>query len=317
MEIIVLHRGNNEGGNIYEFHTNKRNKVKPGYLFGVLIIIFFDCKNSYETNQNSPTSKSNNSVEVVNDSLKSDSINPYWNSYENINLKIEIVAPELINDTLIRPFNGIIAINDLNKFLILDDLVYPSSDSIMLVDFKIFGYSPKDYRILNILRPYFSEDYKINIEDLTFGKNKKVIIPYIQDPDGNTTIFTIWKQKNDSLEYEGYYKNIFISKYSDVFPTQFYEVSGNTYLLGKTNIGEGGGYAEEYWIGKVTENNILQINSIYSTGWDVSDDTIKTLTFNRNKNTLLFYENFYKNTNESINEKDYLFKKKVAKFELR
>lgn len=300
-----------------KFHAIKRNKVKSGYLFGFLIIIFVDCKNSYETNQKSQTSKSNNSIEVVCDSLKSDSVNPYWNSYENMNLKIEIVAPELINDTLIRPFNGIMAINDLNKFLILEDLVYPSSDSLMLIDFKIFGYSPKDYRILNILRPYFSEDYNLNIEDLTFGNNEKVIIPYIQTPDGETTIFTIWKQKNDSLEYEGYYRNIFISKYSSVWPIQYYECSINSYLLGKTSFGEGGGYAEEYWIGEVTENNILKINSICSTGWDVSDDTIKALTFNRNKNTLLFYENFYKNTNESINEKDFLFRKKVAKFEIK
>jgi len=291
--------------------------VNPRYLLGLIILIFFACKNSFDTNQKSETSSNINSVDTVYDFSKSDSINPYWNCFENRNLKIEIVAPEIINDTLIRPFNGKIAINDLNKFLLLHYLDYPNSDSLMLIDFKIFGYSPKDYRILNILKPYFSEDYKINIRNLTFGSNEKVIIPYRHDIDGELTIFTIWKQKNDSLEYEGYYKNIFLSKYSNVWPTQFYEVSGNSYLLGETGFGEGGEYAEEYWIGKVTENNILQINSIYTTGWDVSEDTIKTLTFNKNNNSLQFYENYYKNTNEQINEKDFLFKKKVAKFELK
>lgn len=255
--------------------------------------------------------------EVDQNTANADSINPYWNCFENRNLSIKIVSPEIINDSLIKTFVGKIAINDLDKVLILNNLNYTNTDTSTLVDFQIFGYSPKRYRIRNSLEPYFSEDFKINIKGLTFDNNKIVIVPYRHDLDGESTVLTIWEPKNDSLEYVGHYKNIFGSKYSNVWPIQYYNSFHNSYLLGQTNFGEGGENGEEYWIGKIKENNILQINRIYTTGWGVSDDTIKTLTFNKNNTFLQFYENYYKNTNEQINEKDFLFKKKVAKFELK
>jgi hypothetical protein len=283
----------------------------------LIIILSLTCKDQHAVPVDSDITNNVSILEVEQNTPNVDSINPFWNCYENRNLSIEIVSPEIINDSLIKPFIGKIAISDLNKILVLHNLNYTNTDTSTLVDFEIFGYSPKSYRIKNSLEPYYNDDNKIDIKKLTFDNNGNVSIPYSHDLDGESTVLTIWKLQNDSLEYVGHYKNIFVSKYSNVWPLQYYNGFRNSYLLGETTFGEGGEYGEEYWIGKIEENNILQINSIYTTGWGVSDDTIKTLTFNKNNHSIQFYENFYKNTNEQINEKDFLFKKKVAKFELK
>ena len=79
--------------------------------------------------------------EVDQNTANADSINPYWNCFENRNLSIKIVSPEIINDSLIKTFVGKIAINDLDKVLILNNLNYTNTDTSTLVDFQIFGYS--------------------------------------------------------------------------------------------------------------------------------------------------------------------------------
>lgn len=294
----------------------KRNKMKSISCLILLMIITLACNNQ-PLPVNLDITNNVTKPEVEQNTPNVDSINPFWNCYENRNRSIEIVSPEIINDSLIKPFIGKIAISDLNKILVLNNLNYINTDTSSLIDFEIFGYSPKRYRIKNSLEPYYNDDNKIDIKKLKFDNNGNVFIPYRHDLDGESTILTIWKLQKDSIEYKGHYKNIFGSKYSSVWPVQYYKGFRNSYLLGQTSFGEGGEYGEEYWIGRIVENNILQIKSIYTTGGELSDDTLKTLTYHKLNNSLQFYENYYKNTNEQINKKDILFKKKVMKFEIK
>jgi len=280
------------------------------------ILILASCENLPDRKQKSIISKNVNKSEIVQENIKSDSINPYWNCSENININFEIIPPALINDSLIKPFNGKLAMSDINKVLILDKLSYPNSETSMFINFEIFGYSPKTYRIKNCLEPYFFEANNNYLKSLSFDNNKMVIIPYRHDIDGELTVLTIWKPHNDSLEFNGYYKNLFLSKYSSVIPIQYYKGFKNSYLLGQTSFGEGGKYGEEYWIAKLMKNNILKIMSQCETGGEFSDDTLKNITFEAKNRLLLFYENYYKNSDENFNKKDSLSRRCVSRFKL-
>lgn len=286
----------------------------------LLIMLTLACKEQHSVSVNSDIPSNVTIPEVEQNTSKIDSINPYWNCFENRNLSFEIIAPEKISDSLIKPFIGKIAISDMDKILVLHSLNYTNTDTSMLVDFGIFGYSPKRYRIKNSLVPYYNDDYKIDINKinkLKFDNNENICIPYRHDLDGESTILTIWKIQNDSLEYKGHYKNLFGSKYSSVWPLEYYKGIRNSYLLGQTIFGEGGEYGEEYWIGEIEGNKVLQIKSIYTTGGDFSDDTIKTISYNKVNNFLEFYENYHKSTNMQIKEKKILFKQQVAKIEIK
>ncbi len=280
----------------------------------LLILLSIACKNELVQSGKKESNTVNQGGLVT---QKADSTNPFWNCYENRNKSFEIVSPEIINDPLIKLFTGKLAISDLNKILILHSLNYTYSDTSSLIDFGIFGYSPKRYNIKNTLEPYFKDDKTIDIKKLTLDESGKIFLPYRHDIDGESTVITIWKIQNDSLKYEGHYKNIFQSKYASVKPLLFYKGIRNSYLIGTTSFAEGGGYGEEYWVCKILENNFLQIKSIYSTGGEFSDDTLKTVSYKKHNNTLFFYEKIYKNTNEQISEKDFLFRKEVTKFDLK
>ena len=280
------------------------------------ILILANCENLPDRKQKSIISKNVNKSEIVQENIKSDSINPYWNCSENININFEIIPPALINDSLIKPFNGKLALSDINKVLILDKLSYPNSETSMFINFEIFGYSPKTYRIKNCLEPYFFEANNNYLKSLSFDNNKMVIIPYRHDIDGELTVLTIWKPHNDSLEFNGYFKNLFLSKYSSVIPIQYFKGFKNSYLLGQTRFGEGGNYGEEYWIAKLMKNNILKIMSQCETGGEFSDDTLKNITFEAKNRLLLFYENYYKNSDENFNKKDSISKRCILRYKL-
>jgi len=143
-----------------------------------------------------------------------------------------------------------------------------------------------------------------------------VIIPYFNDLELETSVLTRWIIYSDSLEFDGYFKNLMTSKYSRVLPKEVLRFKDSEYILGLTTFGEGGGYGEEYWLGKVVDKDLLDIQTICSTGYQSSDDTLKQISYTIESNLLTFYEGYYKNTNERFNEEDYLFKKKLTEVTL-
>ena len=64
------------------------------------------------------------------------------------------------------------------------------------------------------------------------------------------------------------------------------------------------------------KNNILKIMSQCETGGEFSDDTLKNITFEAKNRLLLFYENYYKNSDENFNKKDSLSRRCVSRFKL-
>lgn len=281
-----------------------------GFLI-CLVLILIACKNVTDGDQETSGTRDIDSNRFEHRPSKPDSINPYWNVSENSTRSIDIVAPSEINDTFINEFSGKIALENLDQTLLLSDYKTSNDTNSILIEFEIYGYSPKVYRIKNILLPYPK-----GIDNYAKTSRDEVIIPYFNDLELETSVLTRWIINSDSLKFNGYFKNLMMSKYSRVLPKEVMDFEDSTYILGLTTFGEGGGYGEEYWLGKIVDRDLLDIKTICSTGYQFSDDTLKQLTYTKESNFLNFYEVYYKNTNERFNEKDYLFKKKIAEVEL-
>lgn len=281
-----------------------------GFLI-CLVLILIACKNVTDGDQETSGTRDVDSNRFEHRPSKPDSINPYWNVSENSRKSIDIVAPSEINDTFINEFSGKIALEDLDQTLLLSDYKTSNGTNSILIEFEIYGYSPKVYRIKNILLPYPK-----GIDNYAKTSRYEVIIPYFNDLELETSVLTRWIINSDSLKFNGYFKNLMMSKYSRVLPKEVMDFEDSKYILGLTTFGEGGGYGEEYWLGKIVDKDLLDIKTICSTGYQFSDDTLKQLTYTKESNFLNFYEVYYKNTNERFNEKDYLFKKKIAEVEL-
>lgn len=294
------------------FYKIKFMKIKTVLIVIILSIISGSCKREIIVKSSEDEAIHMLDSIVQNETIST--INPYLNCYENSLRKIQFVEPVEINDTLITLFNGKIALSDLSKNLVLSKYEINVGDNQCSIDFEIYGYSPEIYRIENILLPYSFLD---GLNSYAKISSNEVIIPYFNDLEWESTILTRWLIDSDSLKFNGYFRNVFESKYSNILPKLVITTSKFQYILGLTTFGEGGGYGEGYWLGKVIDNNFLEIQEIYMTGYDSSDDTLKQLTYIKKSNFLIFYENYYTNTNESFNEKDYLSKKKVAKVELK
>lgn len=291
-------------------HLNISTMSSNGFLI-CLVLILIACKNVTDGDQETSGTRDVDSNRFEHRPSKPDSINPYWNVSENSRKSIDIVAPSEINDTFINEFSGKIALEDLDQTLLLSDYKTSNGTNSILIEFEIYGYSPKVYRIKNILLPYPK-----GIDNYAKTSRYEVIIPYFNDLELETSVLTRWIINSDSLKFNGYFKNLMMSKYSRVLPKEVMDFEDSKYILGLTTFGEGGGYGEEYWLGKIVDKDLLDIKTICSTGYQFSDDTLKQLTYTKESNFLNFYEVYYKNTNERFNEKDYLFKKKIAEVEL-
>ena len=291
-------------------HFNVNTLSSKGFLV-CLLLIFFACKKDTDGSKKVLGNRDTVQQRVLKKSSKPDSVNPYWNVSENSTRGIDIVSPSEINDTFINEFSGKIGLADLDKNLVLSDYKTSTGTNSSLIEFEIYGYSPKVYRIKNILVPYPN-----GIDNYAKTREDEVIIPYFNDLELETSVLTRWIIYSDSLEFDGYFKNLMTSKYSRVLPKEVLRFEDSEYILGLTTHGEGGGYGEEYWLGKVVDKDLLNIKTICSTGYHFSDDTLRQISYTRENNLLTFYEGYYTNTNERFNEKDYLFKKKLTEVAL-
>jgi len=291
-------------------HLNISTMSSNGFLI-CLVLILIACKNVTDGDQETSVTRDVDSNRFEHRPSKPDSINPYWNVSENSTRSIDIVAPSEINDTFINEFSGKIALEDLDQTLLLSDYKTSNGTNSSLIEFEVYGYSPKVYRIKNILLPYPN-----GIDNYAKTNRDEVIIPYFNDLEFETSVLTRWIINSDSLKFNGCFKNLMMSKYSRVLPKEVMDFEDSKYILGLTTFGEGGGYGEKYWLGKIVDKDLLDIKTICSTGYQFSDDTLKQLTYTKESNFLNFYEVYFKNTNERFNEKDYLFKKKIAEVEL-
>lgn len=242
------------------------------------------------------------------------SINQFWNCYENRHRNVEFIHPNRIEDTLIKSFNGKLALSSIDDNLVLSQYKKNKGDDCGSIEFEIFGYSPKEYRITNMLIPYAylnKSEYNVKIS------SGEIIIPYFNDLDRETTIITKWKLFSDSLKFCGYYKNLICSKYSRVVPKIAFDFNGIQYILGVTEFAEGGEYGEISWIAYVAENDFLNFSEIYSIDNSYSEDTIRSLTYQVIDNVVNIYENYYLITHESFYKNNFIGKEMKKSIELK
>jgi hypothetical protein len=113
-----------------------------------------------------------------------------------------------------------------------------------------------------------------------------VCIPFYGGIDEESTIFTFWFVKKDSLEFKHLWQNIFHTKYANSFVDTCVHFNSTKVFIGNTIGGEGGSSWKEIWIAKLVTSNHIGICHSYMKGWNTDGEIRYSLIYDLNNNII-------------------------------